>query len=230
MAENGVRPPDRQPDGHQEDVFLDVPKLEVEKVAVDVANLRARVSLNAHVLNLLHLDVGVDAAIDQVHLEIEGVEAAAQLRVRLENVAHMIERVLDTVDDHPEIIGPLVENAGTAVGRLGSGAGEATREVGYGAGEATREIGGGAAHATREIAGDVGQFSDAVGEGAGDATRSVGGVAEQAGQAGKQVTEHAAEADLGAVDQPDISARATVAADRAPRRNRGLPRRKPREW
>ncbi|HTF12648.1 MAG TPA: hypothetical protein VK659_31200 [Asanoa sp.] len=291
MAENGVRPPERpsndhqrdgQPNGHreapiarQDDVYLDIPKLNIDKIEIDVANLRARVSLNAEVLSLLRLNVGVDAMVDQVHLAVQGVEAEAQLRVRLENVAHIVDRVLGTLDNHPEIIQPLVENAGKAVGAAGrgiesavtdtgQGAGEAVRELGGGASDATRDVGRGAGEATREVGGGAGQATRSVGEGAGDATRQVGAgareatgdvgeatqgvvgdtardanagdVAKTAGQAGKQVTEHAAAADLGDADQPDISAQSTVAADqeekrpaRQPRRA-GLPRRKPRQW
>jgi hypothetical protein len=50
------------------------------------------------------------------------------------------------------------------------------------------------------------------------------------------VTDHAAEAESEGGDQPDISAQATVAADRQeqrskrPPRRAGLPRRKPRTW
>jgi hypothetical protein len=213
MAENGARPPERSSNGHQQnghsnghgeapvahqdDVFLDIPKLSVDKIEIDVANLRARVSLNAEVLSLLKLNVGVDAMVDQVHLGIQGVEAEAQLRVRLDNVAHIVDRVLTTLDNHPEIIAPLVENAGRAIGAAGQGiesavkdtgrgAGEAVSELGGGASDATREVGRGAGEATREIGGGAGQATRSVGEGAGDATRDVGrGAGKATGDVGE---------------------------------------------
>jgi hypothetical protein len=81
----------------------------------------------------------------------------------------------------------------------------------------------------------------------GETARETAGASKDAddgaGKSGKQVTDHAAEAEVGDADpeQPDISARSTVAADheephedgdrpaREPRRA-GLPRRKPRQW
>src|SRR6201991_4313207 len=191
MAENGVRPPDPPPNGHrddgqpnghretpiarQDDVFLDIPKLQVDKIELDVANLRARVSLIAEVLSLLRLSVGVDAAIDQVHLGIQGVEAQAQLKVRLENVAHIVDRVLETLDNHPEIIKPLVENAGQAISAAGRGIESAVTDTGRGAGEAVREVGSGAGGAVREVGSGAGGAVREVGSGAGGAVQDVGG-------------------------------------------------------
>jgi hypothetical protein len=98
-----------------EDVYLDVPKLSVDKINLRVENLRARVSLSAGVLRLLRLNVGVDVQVDQVHLDLEGVEAQALLKVRLKNVAHILDRVLSTIDAHPEIVERLVEDAGEVI-------------------------------------------------------------------------------------------------------------------
>ena len=50
------------------------------------ATLRAHVSILAELANLLNLSVGVDARLDEVKLEIEGVEAEVHLVAHLRNV------------------------------------------------------------------------------------------------------------------------------------------------
>ena len=59
-------------------------------------------------LNLLRLSVGADVQLGGVHLEIKGVEAQALLKVRLDKVAEIINRVLATIDRNPEIIDQIV--------------------------------------------------------------------------------------------------------------------------
>ncbi|MFG3111155.1 hypothetical protein [Streptomyces tendae] len=138
------------------DVYLDVPQLKVDELNLDVENLRARVSLRAEVLDLLKLNVGADVALDQVHLGISGVEAQAQLKVRLDNVALIINRVLTTLDRNPQILEDLARGVGSAVHDVGRGAGSAVREVAEDAGSAVEDIGGSAGEAVGEVARDAG--------------------------------------------------------------------------
>src|ERR671921_2714321 len=73
---NGQQPDDGQePDGQEPDVVLDVPELEVDRITLEVSDLRAHVSILAELANLVNISVGVDARLDEVKLEIEGVEA-----------------------------------------------------------------------------------------------------------------------------------------------------------
>ena len=83
------------------DVVLDIPKLRIDSIDLELDELQARVALDARVLDLLGLHVGADAALGQVKLAIHGVEAQAMLRVRLDNVAGILGRVMDTVDHTP---------------------------------------------------------------------------------------------------------------------------------
>lgn len=87
------------------DVVLDVPTLKVEKLQLEVEDLRARVSLQAEVADLVRVNVGVDAHIGSAKLGIEGVEAEALLKVRLERVLGTLERALATIEQNPEILG-----------------------------------------------------------------------------------------------------------------------------
>ena len=166
------------------DVLLDVSDLKVEEISVEVEDLRAQVSLQADVLQLLKLHVGVEAELGRVKLTIKGVEAKALLKVRLDNVARILERVLETLDNNPDIVEGLLEHVGEAVQEVGTGAGEAVAAVGTGAGEAVGEVGAGAGSAVADVGGTVGE----VGRGAG---RAVEDVAETVG--GEAVDDNAAE-------------------------------------
>ena len=92
-------------DGQDEpDVVLDVPELEVDRITLEVRDLRAHVSILAELANLLNISVGVDARLDEVKLEIEGVEAEVHLVARLKNVRAILVKALDTIGEHPEIL------------------------------------------------------------------------------------------------------------------------------
>ena len=56
-------------------MLLDVPNLSVDEITLEVDNLRAKVSLDARLANLLQLTAGADASIDKVKLTIKGDEA-----------------------------------------------------------------------------------------------------------------------------------------------------------
>jgi hypothetical protein len=111
------------------DVLLDVSQLSVEEIILEVEDLRAHVSVQADVLNLLRLSVGADVQLGGVHLEIKGVEAQALLKVRLDKVAEIINRVLATIDRNPEIVDQIVAPLPAAVSELEGTAGRTIDEV-----------------------------------------------------------------------------------------------------
>ena len=172
------------------DVLLDVPVVKVDEINFELNDLRAKVNLFAKVLDLVELSVGVDAYLGRVKLVIKGVEAQALLKVRLDNVTAIIDRVLTTIDRNPQIVEKLVESVGSAVEDVGSGAGSALEDVGEGAGElvgdglnsAVEDIGSGAGdlvgeganQAVADIGSGAGSAVEDVGEGAGSAVEDVG--------------------------------------------------------
>ena len=102
------------------DVLLDVSELEVDRIRLEVENLRAHVSVLAQLANLVTLSVGVDARLERVELEIEGVRAKVLLKVRLEHVRAILEKALDTVASVPEILERLGQTLDELLeGRLG---------------------------------------------------------------------------------------------------------------
>ncbi|MFF0361776.1 hypothetical protein [Streptomyces fungicidicus] len=170
--------------GADPDVYLDVPVLKVDEIDLDVENLRAHVSLQTEVLDLLRLNVGADVSLGRVHLGISGVEAQAQLKVRLDNVAMIINRVLTTLDRNPELLRDLTRGIGSAVQDVGGGAGQAVGELGTGAGRAVEDVGQGAGRAVEDVGQGAGRAVEDVGEGAG---RAVEGVGQGAGAAVDEV-------------------------------------------
>jgi hypothetical protein len=123
------------------DVVLDVPNVSVEEIVLQVDGVRAHVSLDARVAKLVQLSVGADVGIERVHLGIRGVQAEAHLRVDLDNVALIVDRVLTTIDRNPQIIAGLLETLETTVATVGSVANTALQPGGV-VSEAVRTVGG----------------------------------------------------------------------------------------
>src|ERR671913_837643 len=94
----------QEPDGQEPDVVLDVPELEVDRITLEVRDLRAHVSILVELANLLNISVGVDARLNEVKLEIEGVEAEVHLVAHLRNVRAILVKALETIGEHPEIL------------------------------------------------------------------------------------------------------------------------------
>ncbi len=101
------------------DVVLDIPKLSVKKIDLQVDGLEVHISLDARLGNLLKITAGADAKIDKVKLVIEGVDAQAKLVVRLDNVAAIIDRTLTTVDRNPQLIEKALGTVDNAVSTVG---------------------------------------------------------------------------------------------------------------
>jgi len=174
--------------GSAPDVLLDVPELRVDEIILDVEDLRAHVSLQAEVLELLKLSVGADVQLGRVHLEIKGVTVGALLKVRLDNVAAIVGRVLTTIDRNPQILEQVTSAVGGVARDLGRGAGESVAELGRGAGESVGELGRGAGSAVGEVGRQAGEAVGTVGESAGAiAEEGVGGAVKDVGGAVKDV-------------------------------------------
>jgi hypothetical protein len=101
------------------DVLLDIPNLSVEEITLEVDNLQARLNVEARLANLLHLNAGADVSVDKVKITIKGVNAQVLLKVRLDNVAAIIDRTLTTIDRNPEILERLLTSVDNTVDTVG---------------------------------------------------------------------------------------------------------------
>lgn len=109
------------------DVYLNA-TVNVESIRVHVANLVAKVDLDAKVLDLLQFTAGVDASIERVELKIDDVYARAELEARLGNVVRIVDCVLGSIDLNP-VIASLGKNVGKVVGAATDVAGETAAGV-----------------------------------------------------------------------------------------------------
>ena len=101
------------------DVVLEVPRLALDSLVLRVDSLDARLSARARVANLVSLDAGVSASIDSVGVTLAGVGAQAYLYVDLDNVARIVNRVVQTLDRNPELVTSLLSAVDSTVGTVG---------------------------------------------------------------------------------------------------------------
>src|SRR5215216_2227391 len=156
------------------DVLLDVPVVKVDEINFELNDLRVRANLFAKVLDLVELAVGVDAYLGRVKLVITGVEVQALLKVRLDNVAAILDRVLTTIDRNPQIVERLVEGVSSAVEDVGEGAGQLLGSEGSGLTSAVEDLGPGLSSAVEDVGEGAGHAVGEIGEGAGSAVEDLG--------------------------------------------------------
>lgn len=137
------------------DVVLQIPQVKIEQVYVEVDDLDASVSLRARLGSLLQLDVGVQAHLGTVKIDIRGVEAEAMLEVRLDELRGILDSALCTLERNPQIIESVMKTVDTAVNQVGQTAQEAlgpngplsqtlqqaTQQVGQQLEQATQQLG-----------------------------------------------------------------------------------------
>jgi transcriptional accessory protein Tex/SPT6 len=97
------------------DVILEIPELSVDSIGLTVADVKAHVALDANAMNLVQVTAGVDVGIKKVQLGIVGVMAEAYLYVDLDNVAKIVNRVVQTLDRNPQILIQVLKTVDTAV-------------------------------------------------------------------------------------------------------------------
>jgi len=97
------------------DVILEIPELSVDSIGLTVADVKAHVALDANAMNLVQITAGVDVGIKKVQLGIVGVLAEVYLYVDLDNVAKIVNRVVQTLDRNPQILIQVLKTVDTAV-------------------------------------------------------------------------------------------------------------------
>ncbi|HJQ53126.1 MAG TPA: hypothetical protein VJ825_04695 [Gemmatimonadaceae bacterium] len=100
------------------DVILEIPELSVDSIGLTVSDVRAHVALDANAMNLVQVTAGVDVGIKKVQLGVVGVLAEAYLYVDLDNVAKIVNRVVQTLDRNPQILIQVLKTVDTAVNSI----------------------------------------------------------------------------------------------------------------
>jgi hypothetical protein len=101
------------------DVVLEVPELSVGELELLVANLRAHLSLQANAASLVNISAGAVVAIDSVRLGLYGVLGEAYLYIDLDNVQRIVRRVVQTLDNNPEILTRVLQSADSLLRTVG---------------------------------------------------------------------------------------------------------------
>lgn len=99
------------------DVLLQVPELHVGRIELVVEKLKADLNLNAKVAGLVQVNAGVAVGIEKVNITIADVDVNLELVVRLGNLVQIVERVFDSLDLNPLLIG-LIGNVTNLVGEV----------------------------------------------------------------------------------------------------------------
>src|SRR3954447_14375966 len=169
-SSNGKNAP---PQRERPDVFVDA-HAHVGRIEFHLDNLQAAVRLHAQVLDLLELSVGADASLEHIGLLIEDVQVDALVEVRLDAVEHIVVRLIEAIDNNPEIIRDLTRGVGKAVEDVGEGVGKGVEDIGEGTGEGVKEIGKGTGEGVKGVGEGAGKGVEKVGEGAGEGVKGLG--------------------------------------------------------
>jgi hypothetical protein len=86
------------------DVFLNVPKLHVGSLSMDVENLKADMNLNANIGQVIEINAGVQISVRKVNLTLNDLDTQLQLIVRMEHLADIVNRVFNSIDLNPMIM------------------------------------------------------------------------------------------------------------------------------
>ncbi|MEV1073947.1 hypothetical protein [Micromonospora parva] len=161
------------------DVVLQIPQVKVEQIYVEVDDLDTSVSLRARLGSLLQLDVGVQAHLGTVKVDIKGVEAEAMLEVRLDELRGILDSALRTIERNPQIIESLATTVDNAVNQVGQTAQEALGPDGplsQTLQQATQQVGQQLGQATQQLGQSTQQLAQSSGPVAGGGVGGLGGV------------------------------------------------------
>jgi hypothetical protein len=101
--------------GGPPDVYLNVPELHVGRIELTVEELQADINLNAKVAGLVQVNAGVQVSVQKINITIADVDVNLELIVRLGHLVDIVERVFDSLDLNPLLIG-LINNVTNLVG------------------------------------------------------------------------------------------------------------------
>ncbi|OAG01917.1 uncharacterized protein CC84DRAFT_1099478 [Paraphaeosphaeria sporulosa] len=166
-------PPDVATTSTVPDVYLNVPELHVGRIELDVEKLQADINLNAKVAGLVTVNAGVQVSVEKINITIADVDVQLELVVRLGHLVDIVERVFESLDLNPLLLG-LINNVtnlvgdviGAVDGLLGSitNGGKTLNFLVDNLGNIVQEVVGGATGALSQIVGNYQQNMTQVGD------------------------------------------------------------------
>lgn len=111
--------PQENGNGQQQnpDVVLDLSKLKLDAIALEMGRCKARLSVDAGLGNLLQVQAGINIEIEDIKLSAKGLEADALMTFRLDQVAEIFRRTLASLDENPELLRQILHDSAQEVQR-----------------------------------------------------------------------------------------------------------------
>ena len=106
------------------DLKVDLDRLELDEVSVEVENLSASLDLKVSVANFVNVQASASAHLGKTSVEVKGLGAEAHLGVDINNVTRVVETTLKALTENPEILKVLEKTVESSVGALGIGVNE----------------------------------------------------------------------------------------------------------
>ena len=103
------------------DVVLDVPRLCIDELILEVDSLTARVSLDANIANLVRVSAGAGTAIGRGNLRLSRVRATMLLAVDLSYVKQVVDETMSYLDAHPDVLARVMRASRVAADSVRAG-------------------------------------------------------------------------------------------------------------
>ncbi|KAF2113411.1 hypothetical protein BDV96DRAFT_476990, partial [Lophiotrema nucula] len=116
-SSSSTAPPSVETSSTPPDVYLNVPELHVGRIELDVEQLQADINLNAKVAGLVTVNAGVQVSVQKINVTIADVDVNLELIVRLGHLVDIVERVFESLDLNPLLLG-LINNVTSLVGEV----------------------------------------------------------------------------------------------------------------
>lgn len=110
--------------------LLDIPVLNIDELDLEVNDLRAHVALRAELANLVKINVGVDVYLNEVKLDLKGLEAQALLKINLDRVLGTLDRALEAIDKNPQVLSGIAQDVHSGAGDVSRDASQDARKTG----------------------------------------------------------------------------------------------------
>lgn len=107
----------------------DVPVLNADEINLALDKLKAHVSLRTELADPVRINVKVDAYLDNVKLEINGVEAQVLLKAKLDRILDTFDRAIEVIDRNPRVFETAARGASGGAEEPGEGVGPAVEDL-----------------------------------------------------------------------------------------------------
>jgi hypothetical protein len=99
------------------DALLEIPRLVLDSLGLDVSDLHADLSLDAGTMNLVNLTAGLTLTTSSVRLGMHGIYAETYFYSSLDNATRIINRVMQSLKQNPALYDQLMGSSDSSAAR-----------------------------------------------------------------------------------------------------------------